>query len=344
MTARAPTRVTLVALPEAMPSTLLGLHDSLSFAGSVPTLGTPIEPEPFTVEIAAERAGGMRLASGVPLDVPRSLADVEATDLVLIPSLLAPAGRWERGRYPELVEWIAGMHQRGALLASACSGLFPLAETGLLDDRQATIHWGYARGFRERFPRVGLQPERVLVVSGDRAEIVSSGASTSWHDLALYLIARRAGAAVAQAVAHFMAFQWHTDGLAPYAVFDPPADHGDAVIAAVQRWIAGHVAIAQPAEEMRRRSGLPARTFARRFGAATGHSPIAYVQRLRVEDAKRRLERTDTPVERIAWEVGYEDPAAFRRLFRRIAGVSPGVYRRRFQVPEYARPPAGTPS
>lgn len=344
MTAPVPTRVTLVALPEAMPSTLMGLHDSLSSAGSVPTLATPIAPEPFTVEIAAERAGGMRLATGVPVDVPRALADIGATDLVLIPSLLAPDGRWERGRYAELVGWIAEMHARGATLASACSGLFPLAETGLLDGRRATIHWGYARGFRERFPRVGLDPERVLVVSGDRAEIVSSGASTSWHDLALYLIARRAGAAVAQAVARFMAFQWHTDGLAPYAVFDPPADHGDAVVAEVQRWIAANVAVARPAEEMRRRSGLPARTFARRFAAATGHSPIAYVQRLRVEEAKRRLERTDTPVERIAWEVGDEDPAAFRRLFRRIAGLPPGAYRRRFQVPGYARPPAGSPS
>ena len=83
---------------------------------------------------------------------------------------------------------------------------------------------------------------------------------------------------------------------------------------------------------------MPDRTFARRFAAATGMTPIAYVQRLRVEEAKLRLERTDTPVERIAWEVGYEDPAAFRRLFRRITGIAPGAYRRRFQLPVYARP------
>ncbi len=90
---------------------------------------------------------------------------------------------------------------------------------------------------------------------------------------------------------------------------------------------------------MRARSGLPNRTFVRRFTAATGLPPIAYVLRLRVEEAKRRLERTDAPVERIAWEVGYEDPAAFRRLFRRITGIAPGAYRRRFQVPAFARPP-----
>jgi transcriptional regulator GlxA family with amidase domain len=238
------------------------------------------------------------------------------------------------------------MHAGGALLCSACSGLFPLAETGLLDGREATIHWGYARGFADRFTEVALSPERVLVVSGERAEVVSSGASTSWHDLVLYLIARRVGATVAQAVARFYAFQWHTDGLAPYVVFDPRTDHGDAVVADVQRWIAERVAVARPVEEMRRRSGLTPRSFARRFTAATGHPPIAYVQRLRVEEAKRRLERTEIPVERIAWDVGYEDPAAFRRLFRRIVGVTPCAYRRRFQLPQYARAPhpGGAPS
>jgi transcriptional regulator GlxA family with amidase domain len=338
---RAPSRISLVALPEAMPSTLIGLHDVLSSAGSAPSLDPPISPEPFAVEIVGERAGAMRLATGLPLDVPRALAEVRSTDIVLVPSLLVARGEWRRDRHPELVDWLLRMREGGALLCSACSGLFPIAETGLVDGREATIHWDYAHGFRQRFPEVALNPERVLVVSGDRDELVSSGASSSWHDLALYLIARRSGAAVAQAVARAYAFQWHTDGLAPYAVFDARTDHGDALIADVQRWIGERPAIASPVEEMRRRSGLPARTFARRFGAATGHSPVAYVQRLRVEEAKRRLERTDDPVERISWAVGYEDPAAFRRLFRRLVGLPPGAYRRRFQLPDYAQPPAG---
>ncbi len=341
MAVAGPTRVSIVALPEAMPSTLMGLYDVLSSAGSMPTLDRPIAPEPFSVEIVAARRGPMRLATGIPLDVRRSVDQVPSTDIVLVPSLLAARGEWSSGRHPEVVDWIARMGEGGAMLCSACSGLFPLAETGVLDGREATIHWGYASGFRARFPRVELHPERVLVVSGDRSEVVSSGASTSWHDLALYLIARRTGATVAQAAARFFAFQWHTDGLAPYSVFDPRIEHGDALIADVQRWIGAHPSVAAPAGEMRRRSGLPARTFARRFRAATGHTPVEYVQRLRVEEAKRRLERTDAPVERIAWEVGYEDPAAFRRLFRRIVGLPPGVYRRRFQLPDYAQPPAG---
>lgn len=330
-------RVSIVALPEAMPSTLTGLHDVLTSAGTMPTTGAATGPRPFAVEIVGERPGTMTLASGLPLDVPRALGEVAATDVVLVPSLLVAGGAWERGRYPELVAWLGDVHERGAMLASACSGLFPIAETGLLEGREATIHWDYAQGFRRGFPGVALNPEKVLVVSGERDELVSSGASMSWHDLALYLIARHVGATAAQAAARAYAFQWHVDGLAPYVVFDPAPDHGDAVIGDVQRWIRENSAVARPVEEMRQRSGLPARSFARRFAAATGHTPIAYVQRLRVEEAKRRLERTDTPVERIAWEVGYEDPAAFRRLFRRIAGISPGAYRRRFQIPTYAR-------
>ncbi len=88
---------------------------------------------------------------------------------------------------------------------------------------------------------------------------------------------------------------------------------------------------------MIRKSKIAERTFKRRFTQATGYSPIEYVQRLRVEDAKRRLERTDTPVDEIGWKVGYEDPAFFRRLFKRMTGLSPGLYRRRFQIPDFAR-------
>ncbi|MGD9572445.1 MAG: GlxA family transcriptional regulator [Thermoleophilia bacterium] len=339
MSTRPPTRVSLVALPEAMPSTLVGLHDVLSSVGSIPTLPTAIDPPPFTVEIVAERPGPMPLVTGVPVTPARTLDEVAGTDIVLVPSIVAEGGRWERGRYPALVDWMTRMHAGGALLCSACSGLFPIAETGLVDGREATIHWDYAGAFREDFPSIALDPEKVLVVSGDHAEIVTSGASSSWGDLALYLIARRVGATVAQDAARFFAFQWHVDGLAAYALFRPRTDHGDAVIADVQAWIDVNRAVARPVEEMRVRSGLPERTFARRFTAATGMSAIAYVQRLRVEEAKLRLERTDTPVERIAWEVGYEDPAAFRRLFRRVAGMAPGAYRRRFQLPAFARPP-----
>ncbi len=229
------------------------------------------------------------------------------------------------------------MHGRGALLCSACSGVFLLAETGLFDGRNTTVHWGYADAFARVFPKVPLQPERVLVVSGEREELVTSGASMTWHDLVLYLIARHVGSTAAQTIARYFALQWHHDGLAPYIVFQGRKDHCDAAIAAAQEWLVTHFSVASPVEEMVRRSRLPERTFKRRFRQATGFAPIDYVQRLRIEDAKRRLERTDAPADEISWRVGYEDAAFFRRLFKRTTGLTPGAYRRRFQLPDFVR-------
>jgi len=134
------------------------------------------------------------------------------------------------------------------------------------------------------------------------------------------------------------ALQWHQDGLTPYIVFEGKNDHGDGEILSSQHWLRSHFALASPVEEVIKRSKLAERTFKRRFVAATGLTPINYVQRLRIEDAKRRLERTEASVEEVSWRVGYEDAAFFRRLFRRTTGLSPGAYRKRFCIPEFARP------
>lgn len=336
--------VSLVALPDAVVSTLFGVYDVLNAFGLMGLGGgenagaQPHAGPPFRVEIVGESTGPMRLASGVPIDVQTTVDHVHATDIVIVPSVLLRGDGWQKGRYPRLVRWLQAMHERGAVLCSACSGIFLLAETGLYDGRDATVHFAYARAFSATHPAVEIHPERVLVVSGLREELVSSGASTTWHDLVLYLIARHAGSAAAQEVARLFALQWHHDGLAPYIVFEGRTDHGDGEILEAQQWLVANFAIARPVEEMIRRSKLAERTFKRRFVKATGLAPIGYVQRLRIEDAKRRLERTDDPVDEIGWRVGYEDPAFFRRLFRRTTGLAPGAYRKRFRIPEYARP------
>jgi len=333
-----PLHVSLIAIPDAVVSTLTGIYDVMNsfrmLAGSEPAI--PDQP-PFKIEIVGSAAGRLALAGGVPIEVSRGFAEVTSTDIVIVPSVLLGAAGWQTGRYPELVAWAARMHDQGALLCSACSGVFLLAESGLFDGQETTVHWGYVREFARAFPGVPLQPERVLVVAGEREQLVSSGASMSWHDLVLYLIARHVGATAAQTVARFFALQWHHDGLTPYIVFQGRKDHGDAVVTDAQAWLSTHFSIVSPVDQMVRRSGLAERTFKRRFTEATGFAPIDYVQRLRVEDAKRRLERTDAPADEIGWQVGYEDAAFFRRLFKRLTGLTPGAYRKRFQVPAFAR-------
>ena len=333
-----PLHVSIIAIPDAVISTLTGIYDVL---GSFRMLGRidpslPDEP-PFIIEIVAAERGSVPLVSGVPVEAKHGISDIDTTDIIIVPSILLGSAGWIPGRYPGIVDWAQRMHRQGALLCSACSGVFLLAETGLFDGQETTVHWAYADEFSRVYPQVPLRPDRVLVVSGGREDLVTSGASMTWHDLVLYLIARYVGATAAQTVARSFALQWHHDGLAPYIVFDGRKNHGDAAITDAQTWLATHFAVASPVEEMVRRSALAERTFKRRFTEATGFAPIDYVQRLRIEDAKRRLERTDDPADEISWKAGYEDAAFFRRLFKRVTGMTPGAYRRRFQVPAFAR-------
>jgi transcriptional regulator GlxA family with amidase domain len=329
--------VSIVAVPDAAVSTLYGLYDVLGAYRMLDVTALGLSKEaPFNVQIVGENAGPLRIGGGVSIEVQHAIGDIDATDVIIVPSVLSD--RWEQGRHPALVKWFARMHAQGALLCSACSGIFLLAETGLFDRRDATVHFNFARNFRATYPAVPVHPERTLVISGEREELITSGASATWHDMALYLYARFAGTVAAQEVARMFALQWHQDGLSPYIVFEGKADHGDPAIQTAQQWLARHFSVANPVAEMIKRSKLAERTFKRRFAAATGLTPIAYVQRLRVEDAKRRLERTDAAVDEVSWRVGYEDAAFFRRLFKRVTGLAPGEYRRRFRIPEFARP------
>jgi transcriptional regulator GlxA family with amidase domain len=335
-TGSSPRHVSLVALPDAAVSTLFGIYDVINAFAMMGASNVGAQA-PFQIDIVGEAAGPLGLASGVPIDVQRTLDAIETSDIVIVPSIVLRSPGWQKGRYPRLVDWLQQMYESGAVLCSACSGIFLLAETGLFDGKDATVHFGYARAFADAYPAVPIHPERVLVISGLREELVSSGASTTWHDLVLYLIARYAGATTAQEVARLFALQWHQDGLTPFIVFEGRSDHGDAEILGAQQWLSKHFSVANPVEEMIRRSKLAERTFKRRFASATGLAPIAYVQRLRIEDAKRRLERTDASVDEISWRVGYEDAAFFRRLFKRTTGMAPGAYRKRFCIPEFAR-------
>jgi transcriptional regulator GlxA family with amidase domain len=338
-------RVSLLVLPDAGLGTLTGMYDTLAAFSLLRTFDDAVpSTSPFAVELVGAGRDPQPTASGIALPVHRSIAEPGRTDIAIVPSLMVGGGGWVQGRYPEQVDWLRRVHAEGGLLCSACSGVLLIAETGLLSGRCVTIHPAYAPTFRDNYPDVGLNLDEVLVTSGDRQELVMAGASASWHDLVLYLVARHVGPTAAQAVAKFWLLQWHLDGQAPYVPFDPPTDHGDAVVLEAQEWVRTGYAVAAPVTELVERSGLPERTFKRRFAKATGHSPIAYVQHVRVEEAKRRLERTSEPVDRISYAVGYEDPASFRRLFKRVTGVPPGVYRRKLRLPAFARTPTSKPA
>ncbi len=332
----APIRISLIAIADSMALPINGIYEALAIQSSLGHLkGNPVS---FSVEIVSSEAGPITTPMGLPIVAQRSFDQVEHTDVVITTSMAVNENdEWITGRYPQAVQWIQQMHGQGAVLCSSCTGALLMAETGLLSGLNATIHWAYAGTFRRNFPDVRLDLRQVLMTGGARQEFVMAGASGSWQDLVLHLIGRFAGYDAAQALGQFLLFQWHQETQAPYINFEPATDHGDAVVRDLQAWLTDNAAVASPVDEMVRFSGLTESTIQRRFKQATGYSPIQYVQQVRIERAKRELESGDRSVEEISWAVGYEDPAFFRRLFKRFTAMTPKQYRRKFQIPDYAR-------
>lgn len=330
-----PVRVALVALPEAMVGTLSGIYEVLTCFDLLSAYdeNLPSSP-PFAVDIVGPpHTEVLETTSRLPISIHRTWDQTDEVDIVILPAVTVVRGGWQTGRHPSLVGWLLRMHGQGATICSACSGSLLLAETGLLDCRTAAVHWAQARTFRRAFPDVDLRLDQALLVTGEREEFLMSGASASWQDLVLYLIGRRVSPAAAQAISKLWLMQWHEHGQTPFIVFEPPTDHGDRAILQAQRWIHDHLSSPSPATEMVRRSDLAERTFHRRFKKVTGMTPLQYVHQLRVEEAKRRLERTDASIEDIGWAVGYEDAAFFGRLFKRTVSLTPSAYRRKFRFP-----------
>ncbi|GLQ52884.1 GlxA family transcriptional regulator [Devosia nitrariae] len=340
-----PKRVSIVVFRECDPSIVYGVFDTLWAAGTFyknPPGEPPAEPL-FEPRIVAAEPGPLELITGVSIVPQDSIDDIGHTDIVFVPNVIVLTSEELHALDRRLIDWIARMHRQGALICSACGGSLVLAAAGLLSGRETTTHWSHVPVFRREFPDVRLHEDRILVQTGDGHRIIACGGASSWQDLALLLVARYGSGEEAIRMSRFFLYQWHRDGQLPYASMAVNVVHGDAVILKCQSWLGDNYAHADVIAEVARVSGLPKRTFDRRFRAATGYSPLAYVQALRIEEAKQMLETDAAPVDAIGREVGYEDAASFRRLFRRLTGLAPGDYRRRFRIPEFVRVAAAAP-
>ena len=325
--------VSILALPESSASVLYGLYDVLSSAGQIwsQVTGEPEHAPPLEVRIVAPRKKLFRCWGGVPVMPHASLEETAASDIVAVSDLAIPIDFDPRGVWPEAADWLRRQYDDGALVAGVCTGSTLIADAGLLDGCEATTHWAFCELFERYFPRIKMKVTEVLMPAGPDARVVTTGGASSWEDLALYLIARFCGETEARRMAKIFLIGDRSEGQLPYAAMVRPRPHGDQVIADCQTWIADHYAAPNPVSRMVERSGLPERSFKRRFSAATGFKPVAYVQTLRIEEAKQQLETTDWPTDRIGAAVGYEDPASFRRLFKRQTGITPARYRQRFR-------------
>ena len=324
--------VALLAFPECGASVVYGMYDLFMSAGRDWGMVVGGRPGPQLMQplLVAQQAGPMQLGNGVPLVPHATLADCPPTAIVCVPEVNLPPGTPLAERFAGEIAWLRRRYEDGAIVATACSGALLLAEAGLLDGQDATTHWAWCDALVERHPKVKVRAQRALVTSGEGQRLVMAGGGTTWLDLALYLIARTVGVETAMQVARLNLIDWHAIGQQPFARLAHSRQTGDAVIARCQTWIAEHYGEPNPVAAMVKLSGVPERSFKRRFKQATGMPPLEYVHALRLEEAKQMLESDSQPVEAIASEVGYEDPGFFSRLFRRKVNLTPAQYRKRF--------------
>ena len=205
-----------------------------------------------------------------------------------------------------------------------------LAATGLLDNRPATSHWGYQDLFHDEYPQVQFKPEPNLCFADPEGLIVTAGGTSSWHDLAIHIIARHCNPGEALRIAKVYLLKWHSEGQLPYATLVRHHLHGDSIVQSCEDWLSENYRRNDCIKSVIDIARIPERTLKRRFKSATGSTLIAYIQNLRVEAAKRMLETQSTAVDEISAEIGYEEPAFFRRLFKRSTGLTPGRYRKMF--------------
>jgi transcriptional regulator GlxA family with amidase domain len=328
---QAPINVALIGVPEVTASTLYGMFDLFSSAGrDFPFMitGSPGDQRMRPYVVARSRRGFLA-ANGVFVRPGFDFSDCPIPDIVCVPDFFVVPGQSVAGLYEPEAQWLRRMHDRGAMVASACSGAVLLGEAGLLTNCEATIHWAYVASLTNNYPGVKVKHDQSLVLSGEAQRIVMAGGGTSWQDLALYLIARFVGIKEANDVARVYMLQWHDLGQLPFASLMARRT-SDAVMNKCQDWAAFNYRTRSPVAAMIALSGLPERSFIRRFQKATGLKPLDYIHALRLEEAKQMLETGDLAIEAVADEVGYEDASFFGRLFRRKVGLTPAQYRLRF--------------
>jgi transcriptional regulator GlxA family with amidase domain len=221
-------------------------------------------------------------------------------------------------------------YRKGAEIASFCTGSFLLAATGLLKGKRASTHWMAAGEFRQLFPDIELVSNKIIV---DEGRLFSSGGATAFLNLTLYLIEKYCGRETAVFISKSMLIDMQKAPQNAYAVFSGQKDHNDEIILKVQHFIEDNVAKKISIDDLTGVALLSKRSLIRRFTAATGNSPKEYIQRVKVEEARRMLEFENKTAQEIFNKVGYDDHASFRKIFKKYTGLLPGEYRKKFTRP-----------
>ena len=319
-------KVTILAVHNSMATTVFGPMDILNQAGRLwNRVGKSPQSPFFNVTLATVDGKPVQCLNKIMIQPHCGLAEINKTDLVVIASATYIDHILQSG--PEVVPWIRRQYEAGAHVASICTGAFLLAETGLLDGKSATFHWGFSGIFGQRYPRVHMELDRMFI---DHGRLYCSAGVNAGLDLSLYLVEKFCGRPTAVQCAKTMILDMGRKTQTPYLCYLFSTEHGDPLVIEAQKWIEQRYN--QPvdydllADELR----LSRRSLERRFKQVTGVTPLGYQQQLRVETAKRHLEEGRLSFSEITYLVGYEDIPFFRKIFVRLTGLRPKDYQQRF--------------
>ncbi|QYK04173.1 GlxA family transcriptional regulator [Shewanella zhangzhouensis] len=327
-------KILLLAMPGCMASSVQVALDMFYVANRCleKRVGSALmDNEHFIAQVVSPDGRAVQSASGQLIQPELAMNEATAADIVLVTSLFAAsASHSEVDNYlaaqQEAAAWLKAQSDAGALVASACSGTFLLAEAGIMDGREATTHWLLEAVFRRRYPRVRYHGERMLLEYGN---VICGGAFFAFTDILLKLLERYGGRELALMCARVMLLEPNRELQQPF--MQPSGrNHEDEAIRKAEQWLKHHFDKQISVDSAANAISMGTRNFKRRFKAATGVTPIEYLQRLRVDAAKRQLEQSSRASTEVIWSVGYEDASSFRRLFKRQTGVTMEQYRRRF--------------
>ena len=312
---------------------VLALPDSMAFEVGLPHkfLGAVDDDERrlYRVRVASLDGGPVRTSAGYSILPEHDASILASADTVVVPGVYGGAAMTEGTIPPELATLLRRT-ARSARMVSICTGAFVLAAAGLLDGRPATTHWMHTAAFARLFPRVDLDPDVLFVDDGD---VLTSAGNAAGIDLLLHLVRRDHGSEIANQVARRSVVAPWRDGGQSQFIERPVPEAGDAGTAATRAWALDRLAEPLPLADLAAHARMSVRTFTRRFREETGLSATQWVVQQRVALARRLLESTDTPVERVAAEAGFGTTASMRAHLHATLGVSPLTYRRTYRGP-----------
>ena len=254
------------------------------------------------------------------------LDEVNKTDLIVIPALFGNM-KMALSQNEATIPWIVQQYARGAEVASLCVGAFLLASTGLLDGKRCSTHWAFADEFREMFPAVEMVDGSIIT---EEHRLYSSGGANSYWNLLLYLVEKYADRDMAILAAKYFAIDIDRNSQAAFMLFKGQKDHDDVEVLKAQEFIEENYSEKIAVDDIADRVAVGRRSFERRFRKATHHSVVDYIQRVKVEAAKRSFERSRKNISEVMFDVGYTDTKAFRELFKKITGLTPVEYRNKY--------------